>query len=579
MKKMKKFFAMTLALVMMLTLAVPTMAADSYDVTINGYKTGHTYEAYQIFSGTLDSTGKILANIEWGKNIDGAAFLDLLANDPTGIFAEGADPNIFEACTTAAQVAAALTAYSNNDVMLDTFAKYAGNYLLDTPAPATSVVADADGLTYLIEDLEPGYYLIKDTDGSLDNVEQDFYTKFILTVVGDSTVTVKGSVPGVEKTVNDTIDGTYHESDDAQIGDKVYFKLEGTLPSNFRIYEKYFYRFVDELPNSLTYGQIEKVYIERAGANGAINEIVIPDSNYVVTSTPNATTGGTTLEIDFANLKASTMPALLLEDKIVVKFSAVVNENANLGKVGNTNSVTLEFSNNPYSEGDGSVTPPDIAIVYTFGMDVDKFDAADNTITLAGAQFALYTRDYVNVTEGENTVEKVVHNYVLIENGKAAGWYSSDPMDKDAKEMDIWEATVAKAQAETPSIDLRTAATVTSDANGDILVEGLDAHAYRLLEVKAPDGYNLPYNAFVVIIQPVYDTEGNLTGLNYEVDTVGKVGNVENGMIEVDIENGKGDTLPSTGGMGTTLFYAIGGVMVLAAVVLLVTKKRMSVEK
>lgn len=94
MKLARKTFALLLALALMLSLAVPAMADDTattpptYTVTITGHKTGHTYEAYQIFSGSLDRTGTILSNIAWGAGIKGTEFLHFLTTEDTGIFSE-----------------------------------------------------------------------------------------------------------------------------------------------------------------------------------------------------------------------------------------------------------------------------------------------------------------------------------------------------------------------------------------------------------------------------------------------------------------------------------------------------------
>lgn len=583
MKKTKKLLAMLMAFAMILAMAVPAFASTennlpvsaekTYTLTINGKHEDHIYEAYQIFAGTLDSSGKILSNIKWGENIDGAAFIAYLSTESTGVFKEGETVNIFAGLTTAQEIADKLKGYSDNDSMLDVFAKAAGNYLKSDPTPETST---GNGITYTIDDLAAGYYLIKDKDTeSVDPENHDFYTKFMLKVVADTNVTVKGNVPSVGKTVNDQLGGTYDEREDVQIGETVYYKWEATMPSNYKMYETYFFRFVDTLSKGLTFNKIEKVYILQEDND----EIELPASLYTLEGPVAAEDDGTMIKLTIHNLKDANMPAqLALEDKIVVKYSATLNENAEIGVPGNPNTVYLEYSNNPYDEdgGDYGTTPEDEALVFTFAMDVTKVDKETGN-RLSDAQFVLYTRDFVDNTQ-------VVYKYVLFNKTadgayKAVGSYSSNAYVADSTTpIKVWEDTIEKAKAESVPLNLEVNGTVSSTADGKFFIEGLDARTYRLLEVKAPDGYNLPHDPFVVIYEPEYDKDGKLIGFNYEVDTQDKVGTLE-GVVELTVENNKGTTLPSTGGVGTTMFYLIGGIMVAGAVVLLVTKKRMSVQE
>ena len=130
-----------------------------------------------------------------------------------------------------------------------------------------------------------------------------------------------------------------------------------------------------------------------------------------------------------------------------------------------------------------------------------------------------------------------------------------------------------------------TGSKLTSDANGLFKVIGLDDGTYHLKETKAPAGYNLLTNDITVVITAATTngqswTDGDaakaLTALSVTAD--GKNGSVDDnkGIGSITIANNKGATLPSTGGMGTTLFYVLGSILVLGAVVLLVSKKRMN---
>lgn len=604
MKKMKKIVAFLLATVMVLGMSMTVFAdtaggtqADAtsgYTVTITGEFTGHIYEAYQIFAGDLDSTGKVLSNVTWGKNIKGEEFVNYLSTENTGVFKDGTTNNIFSGLTQAAEIADKLKSYSNNDEMLDEFAKAAGNYLTGDPAGSST---EQDSKTYTITGLSAGYYLIKDRDESIKDTEHDYYTKFMLTVVGDATATVKGSVPKIDKKVNTSINGTYTESVDVQIGEVFYYKVEGTLPSNFEIYDTYTYIFEDTFSEGLTFGKIEAVYIENAEGTSqkAIPEVTsVLDSEEGLSKTPGyewkvedvigedeKETGETKITLTIEDLKALNH-TYNLSDKIVVKYSATLNENAKIGQP-NVNNVKLKYSNNPYTDSYGT-TPKDTALVYTFGMDVDKVDSIDSTKKLSGAEFILYKREITEI-DGK---EYAIYHYVLFdENGKAYSSVSSEAVPVNSiTPMKVWEATQAK-YADNDSINIGDAIFV-SDAKGNVKVSGLDGSVYRMLEIKAPDGYNLPNSRFVITFTPSYNADGTLKGLLYEVDSVLSPDENEdgysdsydgvNGNIKVTIENSQGTTLPSTGGIGTTVFYIIGGVLVAAAVILLVTKKRMRAE-
>ena len=102
---------------------------------------------------------------------------------------------------------------------------------------------------------------------------------------------------------------------------------------------------------------------------------------------------------------------------------------------------------------------------------------------------------------------------------------------------------------------------VTTDANGSASFEGLKAGTYYLVETLAPSGYNLLTEPIEVIIAPT-TAEGSAEAVYADVTS--------------EVANSTGSLLPSTGGIGTTIFYVLGGVLVLGAAILLITKKRMS---
>lgn len=224
---------------------------------------------------------------------------------------------------------------------------------------------------------------------------------------------------------------------------------------------------------------------------------------------------------------------------ILVEYSAVLNDNARVEKTapGNINKVYLEYSNNPNGEGIGK-TPEDVVIVFTYKLDVHKIDG-DTKANLAKVGFKLWryaadgkTKEWAQVNES----------------GKLTGWTDAE---KSATEL-------------------------VSDAKGLFNVIGLDDGTYYIHESTTLPGYNSIDDAAVTISADTTNGQkGN--GKVEELKTIEiKVNNksVEGGVVT--IENRKGSTLPTTGGMGTTIFYVVGSILVLGAAILLITKKRMS---
>ena len=215
--------------------------------------------------------------------------------------------------------------------------------------------------------------------------------------------------------------------------------------------------------------------------------------------------------------------------QIVVTYDAILDSDAVIGTAGNPNKVSLEYSNDPNWNGTGTEptgnTPEQEVKVFTWELPAAKVDRNNNPLT--GAQFELFKSD--NSTK----VEVVGSNGVY--------------------------TVCTQNDSDTHS----HVTTLDTDTNGKLKVSGLEQGTYYLKETKAPNGYNLLPEAVKVVI----GANGAIT-----------VGDDTTTRTEVTIVNEAGTILPETGGIGTTVFYVIGGVLVLAAVVLLVTRKRMSTK-
>ena len=195
-------------------------APATYSITINNSATGHTYEAYQIFTGDL--SGTTLSNIVWGSGIS-------------------------EAGQTALGDAAAKAETLKTEADAKAFAKEVAPYL--TSAVSANTVTDGK---YVISGLAAGYYLVKDQDGSLTG-DNDAYTEYIVRVVKDTTAMPKSDFPIVDKKVKDNDGSTeYKDAADYNMGDSVPFQLKATLANNVSAYTTYKVVFHDTLSKGLT---------------------------------------------------------------------------------------------------------------------------------------------------------------------------------------------------------------------------------------------------------------------------------------------------------------------------------------
>lgn len=550
MKRMKHVLAMIVCMIMAIGMSMNAFAA-TYTLTINNTTDGHTYQAYQIFSGTLaEKDGKqILSNIEWGSSVPNPS--DLLAD----IQAESG-LSVLHAATDAASLAVLLQGVTSDSETLDLFAEVVGENLGAVAGESTDA-----GNYYTILGLNAGYYLVKDKDDSLDGAE-DVYTKYIIRVLKDEEVTPKGDVPKVDKTINDTIDGTFTNIEDFDINDTAYYKLVGTLPSNLKSYATYYYKFTDTLPTGIEFLQIEQIYIEGHDGNLVHTFYDVTDtdtSNDILPAEITSVVAGKVVTVEFNNL-LSLYSSILPTQKIVVKYTARVTRDALIAEP-MTNKVKVDFSNNPNGDGIGDVgeTPKDVAHAFTFQINVDKYDADNKNEKLEGAEFVLY---YERV---ESDVVVKYYAMVITEEMITAG-IKINGVQVDADDLGIvygWTSNVNDASV------------LDTDVNGALSVKGLDEGIYYLKETTPPTGYNLMETPVQIKIIPTYTEAGDAASVtvSYEVDSIAQATNT------VGVRNSAGSTLPVTGGIGTTMFYVFGGIMVLGAAVLLITKKRMGTEE
>ena len=564
MRKAKKLAAVLLSLTMAMLLTIPAFAAENYSITIRNDKTGHTYEAYQIFTGDVSSDaqqggnveGPILSNIVWGRGVNGANLLAALKE---------ADAAKYGQCEDAADVAEALGAEDAAAADAAAFAEIAAEHLTDATGTANAPV---DG-NYVIEGLPAGYYLVKDQDGSLEG-DADAATEYIVQVLGNVAMEPKDSdIPTVEKKVSeedyhqdDGYGTTYNDVADWDIGDSVPFKLIGSIP-DMSAYDTYEYIFTDTLSNGLTLQEgTVRVYIAVNRDDEVRDYTPLTEGEDYTLTVNNVENGGGSFSIDFDDLKTAPYVDQGNRNFVIVTYDATLNANAEIGLDGNPNDVYLEFSNNPNGDGLGR-TAEDTVIVFTYELDGTKVDGENAETKLEGAEFVLLNGGHTRVAH--------------IENGKLVGWINLpegyDDRNYNEIPYETWQA-----------LDGTTSVIMTSAAEGAFGVSGLDEGTYYLMEIKAPTGYNLLENALRLDIAAVTangqnwagDPAAALTALTIDVDQGGaQNGDVGTGAVALTVANNQGATLPETGGMGTTLFYVIGGLLVAGAGILLVVRLRM----
>ena len=591
---MKKLISLILCMVMVLGLAVTGVgAAHNHVISINS-QAGYKYEAYQIFKGDLDKTGT-LSNITWGSAVEAKAD-DLLA-------ALKAMSSEFAACNLAEEVAGVLAGHAGHDnEMAKAFADVvgakdgSGNFLyIDeskayTEAPAHSITVDHDG-----------YYLIVNTEVPAD-AENTTVSRYMLEVVRDVNVAHKGTFPTVDKKI---VEGSNKVSvNEASIGDVIHYEIVGTLPGNLADYDTYYYMFHDTLSKGLSYNDDAKV---------VINDQDVTEY-FWVGSEKTGVTAPTEISIGIADILAlrhvpgvgAIVGGIETGTKIIVTYSATLNEHAVIAVEGNPNVVDLEYSNDPNTDGDGSTTPPPPPPQYpepkvptgvtpekkvetfTTQLKIQKTDGAGNA--LQGAQFHL-TGEGVNMvlTTGWHYTKTPADSAVTpIEWYKLKdGSYTKEEPTKDIDSTpenesneDLYESTTPEYAAEkfailegkgTPPVDVKAFV----DGNGQLTFTGLGVGKYTLTETITPAGFNtIAPIEFTVAFNPETKefrvTDNTLINVGKDKADL----NTYNSLYTT-VVNEAGSKLPSTGGIGTTLFYVFGSLMALGAVVLLVTKKRM----
>lgn len=625
MNMFKKLFALVLALTLLLSLAVPAMANEhSHTITIKETAANHQYAAYQIFAGHVFSgaddgdddtlaTDQVLKNITWGSSVNynlpydwgtgiGSLYLvEALQNEklnpdynsyfggiPPVLDPSKVDYDTDEEIATAVADALALKKEAAN---ANAFARIVSKYLKTDPVASSAVPTDTNPY-YTISNLSDGYYLVKDVNA----VEGETMTDYIMHLVADVSVDPKDGNVGVTKYIMEG--GNPVKVCSNAMGEKILIRIEGTLPSNLPEFKTFSYTFVDTMASGFEYvSGSAKLYTVNSDS---VKEIVNPEGNPYFTVIPNPT-GHTSyndsskqasLAVEFSDLKKLTTSdeyTVRSTSKIRLEYEVkLANATAAIGSNGNENEVYIKYSNNPYDLTTINKTARSLVHVFTFQLDVLKKDGVKNT-NLKDVGFQLYRerggkKQYAVVTKVQNETGA---STIITEEGKPqierihkgaiigwTNWSTEAELNKYVEttySADEWNAKKAELLAN-PGI----ATTMWTDSNGTFNIRGLDLDDnYWLDETVKPQNYDDMDPVKLNLTAGYVEAENAVTNLKITIDNVPADGDNRTGKVSTTVVNNPGNTLPSTGGMGTTVFYIVGAVLVLGAMVLLVTKKRM----
>ena len=567
-KLVSRFMAVLMAMTMILSMSMTAFAADAADapkgtLTVNNTVAGKTLDLYQIFTATKNEAG----NVAYTLNSAYEGFFQSKISGASTLTGEALSEKAYN--------------YVKDQVGTDgsngaAFAKDILDWILKnaTTVATTHTTANTTADTTVINNLDYGYYVVyplgaTDTSTAPGNEKVKSVASLVSVTGIDATVNMKSNYPTVDKkiipaqsgsgiTIGAIVNGNWegnhqmelddeNESEDTiaphgatdekkvgdfGIGDTVTYQLTSKVP-DMTGYNSYTFKFSDTLSKGLDLKEVLSVKVGNttltAKSTGANTYALAYDkSNRTLTVTLN----------DFYNSYKNRTG-----DTITVVYTATLNKDAVIGMNPNTNKAVVEYSNNPKSDGTGK-SEPSIVDVHTFDFTIFKYYLKDETQTgLANAEFELYKANEAGDAADTNAKINIVD--------EGNGVYRQATADE------------AKATG-------FTSAKIVSDADGKVLVKGLDAGTYYLRETKAPEGYNKLLSDIKVEIKPVYDeTTGKLTSYSVDYTYNGKTTNGaaitnKTDSPEVAVENKTGAQLPSTGSKGA-LMVTLAGIVLFGA--------------
>lgn len=537
MKLIKKMLIVFVAALMVMSLTTKIYASEEETkntITVDVNFKGQVYTLYKLFNATVNDERK--AAIDTGSSTsvttEGIAYTLIdetdhsLSKEFTVTKADGTTAKVngstwFEYVNASSKN---IKAKNGADITTEEFRLWAKAYGVQT---GTALTASEDNDTNIKwTGLDDGYYFISTTTGSLVTVDS---------VAPNAIVKDKNTVPTVDKTVEEDSTETYQKQNDAEIGQTVNYKTiihakkGGTG-----------YKLMDIMSTGLQFDGIESIVVYKGS---------VAEANIVSTEHYTAASGGQYSDTETATFnltfKQSYLDGLTDDTDLIVTYTATITADA----VINTpipNRTVLEYGNNTKTTESQTNT-------FVWGIDLLKKDQADNK-PLKDAEFVIYKT--TTSSEGEATSTSIYYAK-FDSNNKFAGWTEADST-----------AVADLVKKEKTYFEGKNATVLKTGNEGTFAVTGLDEGNYFLLEVTAPAGYNKLDAANPVTISSTVATAG--------ASLVNPLTSGTNGSTHIEVPNAKGAVLPSTGGIGTTIFHIAGAALVLGAGILLISKKRMN---
>ena len=564
-KLVSRFMAVLMAMTMILSMSMTAFAAEAPKgtLTVNNTVAGKTLDLYQIFTATKNEAG----NVAYTLNSAYEGFFQSKISGASTLTGEALSEKAYN--------------YVKDQVGTDgsngaAFAKDILDWILKnaTTVATTHTTANTTADTTVINNLDYGYYVVyplgaTDTSTAPGNEKVKSVASLVSVTGIDATVNMKSNYPTVDKkiipaqsgsgiTIGAIVNGNWegnhqmelddeNESEDTiaphgatdekkvgdfGIGDTVTYQLTSKVP-DMTGYNSYTFKFSDTLSKGLDLKEVLSVKV----GNTTLTAKKSGTNTYALAYDQAKRTLTVTLNDFYNSYKNRT------GDTITVVYTATLNRDAVIGMNPNTNKAVVEYSNNPKSDGTGK-SEPSIVDVHTFDFTIFKYYLKDETQTgLANAEFELYKANEAGDAADTNAKINIVD--------EGNGVYRQATADE------------AKATG-------FTSAKIVSDADGKVLVKGLDAGTYYLRETKAPEGYNKLLSDIKVEIKPVYDeTTGKLTSYSVDYTYNGKTTNGaaitnKTDSPEVAVENKTGAQLPSTGSKGA-LMVTLAGIVLFGA--------------
>ncbi len=592
---------------------------DAEENKLSDIKWGNGVNPVELISALKSTDDKLLADVKTAV---------------AGVNTEDTDAVAKAAETVAKAIGKFNSTSGENDSAgaIDAFASVVANHLT-TKAADFEEKNGSDGKAYTATVQGDGYYFIKDTTKSLDGENgSDSLSKYLLSVVKNTTIVAKdiGLVPDKSILVAQGEGEQFIQvkAGTAAIGDEVTFVVDKIKVPNTKRYEDHFvFVMNDQLPEGMTFMEIKSIKIgdktlakdtnytvtAKTGNGGAYAAYTKPESAAAAVTAE----GGQAIKVVFNNFKNYVETNNLIGQEIVITYTAVVNDDAVYGDTGNENEVAFDFSNDPnhdyggdeFGENDPKGTTPESkTITFVTALQIFKYtntgaEGSQTKTPLAGAEFEISGTAYnITLVTGQryvlSTVDVEESDTVVVEKDSAGNvipyWELKDgsftKTNPSTEGMNLTQYVDVNVTYKLVSFteevqeveELKV--TVVSNKDGIINVSGLKPGEYTVKETKAPDGYNKIDTEFKLVID--WDRTAALNNTNENGgfslgsdSTKGWSMTTDGALFQIEILNQSGSLLPSTGGIGTTIFYVVGGILVIGAGILLVAKKRMSVGK